>query len=376
MIAATTRAPLGGIEPAQFLRTFWQKKPLLLRQAVPEIAGMFTRTTLIALAGREDVESRLVTRAGGRWRVAHGPFRRRELAALPARGWTLLVQGVDDQLPAARALMKRFDFIPYARQDDLMASVAPPGGGVGPHFDSYDVFLLQASGKRRWQLSAQSDLRLVDGAPLRILERFAPEKTFDVEPGDLLYLPPRYAHDGVALSDSITCSVGFRAPSRKELCQAFLAWLEEEIDVPGRYADRDLALQDHPARIDRAMLARVQALLAAVRWRRDDIARFLGEYLTEPKPQTWFSAPRRPLAPAAFLKRARARGVRLALKSRMLFDDKRVFLNGESVVPPARARAALIALAGERALAPWPRSAEPIAGMLHQWYKCGYVELL
>ena len=280
-----TRSPLGDLGPEQFLRRHWQRKPLLARAAMPEIAEMFSPPELLALACRDDVESRLVIRGRGRWQVRSGPFRRQDLRNLPGRGWTLLVQGVDAHLSAARALMVRFGFIPFARQDDLMVSLAPVGGGVGPHFDSYDVFLLQAKGRRRWRVSAQSDLRLVDRAPLKILKDFVPTQEFSVEPGDLLYLPPRYAHDGVAENDCITCSVGFRAPSRQEICYEFLQWLQDEIHLDGHYTDRDLATQRHPAQIGSAMIERIASMIGALQWRRSDIARFLGQYLTEPKPQ-------------------------------------------------------------------------------------------
>jgi 50S ribosomal protein L16 3-hydroxylase len=369
------RSLFGAIEPRQFLRRHWQKKPLLVRCAVSEIAGAFSQSELMALACRDDVESRLVMRTKGRWQVHHGPFRRRALDALPARGWTLLVQGVENHLPQARELVTRFGFIPYARHDDVMVSIAPPGGGVGPHFDSYDVFLLQASGKRRWRLSAQSDLRLRSGIPLRILERFAPEQSVDVEPGDLLYLPPQYAHDGVARSDCITCSIGFRAPSVQEICQGFLAWQQDHIDLEGIYADPQLLPQRHPAQISDAMLDRVERMIGALRWHRADIARYLGEYLTEPKAQTWFAPPRPPLGFASFVRRARRQGIRLALKSRMLFDHRGVYINGEHAAVCAQGRSALVDLADKRMLSPWPRAAETIANLLHQWYKCGYVEL-
>jgi 50S ribosomal protein L16 3-hydroxylase len=369
------RSPIGAIEPRQFLRKHWQKRPLLARAAAVAIAKAFSQTTIMALACREDVESRLVTRVNGRWQVECGPFRRRTLATLPARGWTLLVQGVENHLVEARELLALFSFIPYARQDDVMVSIAPPGGGVGPHFDSYDVFLLQTHGERRWRLSAQSDLRLVEGAPLKILERFVPDEAFDVRPGDVLYLPPQYAHDGVALSNSLTCSVGFRAPSRQEICQGFLAWLQDAIELTGRYADRDLALQQHPARISNAMLERIEAMISGLRWRRADVARYLGEYLTEPKPQTWFTPPARPLGFGSFVRKARRHGVRLALKSRMLFDDRSVFINGGCARVPPQGRAALIDLADKRALTPWPAAADAVAATLHEWYKAGYVEL-
>jgi len=370
-----TCSPLGDLDPKQFLRRYWQRKTLLVRAAVPDIAEMFAPSELTALAYREDVDSRIVMHANGRWRVRTGPFRRADLTSLPESGWTLLVQGVDAHLSAARELMLRFGFIPYARQDDLMVSLAPVGGGVGPHFDSYDVFLLQAKGRRRWRLSTQSDLRLVDRAPLKILRRFVPTREISVGPGDLLYLPPRYAHDGVAESDCITCSIGFRAPSRQEICCEFLQWLQDEIHLQGYYTDRGLATQRHPAQISSAMIEHVESMIGALQWRRGDVARFLGQFLTEPKAQIWFARPSQPLSLAKFARRARRSGIKLALKTRMLFDNRSIFINGERIDVPAHTRPYLMTLADTRELMPWPCEADALSRLLHLWYKCGYVEL-
>src|SRR6266581_9032268 len=178
------RAPLGGLSPASFLRRYWQRKALLVRQAIPDFRGLVSRTRLFDLASRDDVESRLVVRDRSRWSLSTGPFRRSELEALPPGRWTLLVQGVNLHLVAADALLRRFAFIPYARLDDLMVSYAAPGGGVGPHFDSYDVFLLQGKGQRRWRLSRQRDLALKPDVPLKILARFRPEHEVLLDPGD------------------------------------------------------------------------------------------------------------------------------------------------------------------------------------------------
>jgi len=191
-------ALLGGLTPAQFMRRHWQKKPLLVRQAIPQFAPPVLRTELFALSAQEGVESRLVQLVKGAWKLRHGPFSRRALPALQQPDWTLLVQGVDLHHDAVHALMQQFRFVPEARLDDLMISYASNGGGVGPHFDSYDVFLLQAHGKRRWRIGRQKDLSLRDGIPLKILAEFEPEEEFVLEPGDMLYLPPRYAHDGIA----------------------------------------------------------------------------------------------------------------------------------------------------------------------------------
>lgn len=191
------------------MRTHWQKKPLLIRQALSpdEMRALhfpLSPERVLALAARHDVESRLIAQSRGRWSFNHGPFDERPLPSRKTRNWSVLVQGANLVEPAVEALMQRFRFIPDARLDDVMISFATDGGGVGPHFDSYDVFLLQAHGKRRWRISAQEDLTLIPDLPLKILANFRPEEEFVLEPGDMLYLPPHYAHDGVAEGDCMT----------------------------------------------------------------------------------------------------------------------------------------------------------------------------
>jgi 50S ribosomal protein L16 3-hydroxylase len=237
---------LGDLSVDQFMRRHWQRAPLLVRRAIPAFAPPIDRAGLVALARRDDVESRLVTAFDGRWSMRRGPFER-----LPPRrrpGWTLLVQGVDAQVDAAHALLRRFAFVPEARLDDLMVSVASDGGGVGPHVDSYDVFLLQSHGRRRWRIAPPGDATLVDGLPVKLLAHFRPTQEWVLEPGDLLYLPPGWGHDGVAEGECITCSIGFRAPSRHEFLAAFLA---DAADAPGgaapRFGDRGRPRTAHPA---------------------------------------------------------------------------------------------------------------------------------
>lgn len=202
---------LGGLTPAQFMRGYWQKKPLLIRQAIPGVASPVSRDALFELAADYDAESRLITHFRNKWQLSHGPFEPGSLPAVTRKAWTLLVQGLDLHVDAARALLDRFRFIPDARLDDLMISYATDGGGVGPHFDSYDVFLLQVEGRRRWRVGAQKDLSLQPDVPLKILENFEPSDEWVLEPGDMLYLPPHIAHDGVAEGECMTCSIGFRA---------------------------------------------------------------------------------------------------------------------------------------------------------------------
>jgi len=365
---------LGGLTPRAFLRDYWHKEPLLVRGALPGFTGLLDRAGLVDAAGRDDVQSRLLMRHGRRWELRHGPFRRRELSALPARNWSLLVQEVNHFLHAAGALMRAFSFIPLARLDDVMLSLAPPGGGVGPHFDSYDVFLLQGRGRKRWRVSAQTDLELLPDAPLKILKRFAPEHEWLLDPGDMLYLPPAYAHEGVAVDECVTCSIGFRAPGAQELGQAFLDHLRDTIELPGMYRDPDLGLQRAPGAIGSAMSAQVMTMLGRIRWNHRDVERFLGRYLTEPKPHVFFDRPRAPLTRARFLERARRDGVSLALKSRMLFDRDHLYLNGEMRTLGARATQVLRQLANKGALAPKSRFGAEVADLLYEWYRAGYVE--
>ncbi len=366
---------LGGLSRREFLRDYWHKQPLLVRGAVPGFAGLIDGRDLLAAACREDVQSRLILRRGRRWEVRSGPFRRRELEALPPRNWTLLVQELNHLLPAADRLMREFSFVPLARLDDVMVSLAPAGGGVGPHFDSYDVFLLQGSGRRRWRVSAQRDLELEAAAPLKILRNFVPEDEWVLEPGDMLYLPPSYAHDGVAVDACTTYSIGFRAPAAQEIGQAFLDHLHDTLALSGRYADPHLTLQREPAAIGVPMTEQIAAMLDGIRWTHRDVARFLGVYLTEPKPHVFFSPPQVPLARSRFLQRAARAGLVLALKSRMLFDRDGVYLNGEMCRPQGAAAAVLRRFANTGAIPAGADFGAEVAGLLYDWYRAGYIEL-
>ncbi len=357
----------------RFLKEFWQKKPLLLRNALPQVAGLVDRAYLIGLACRSDVESRLVIGTRRRWRVDHGPFQRRDLARLPARDWSLLVNGVENVLPAARDVQQAFSFVSYARQDDVMISYAAPGGSVGPHFDSYDVFLLQGAGVRRWQVSAQRDLALVEGAPLRLLEKFRPQHAWTLRSGDLLYLPPRYAHHGIASSDCITWSIGCRAPTQQELATRFLDDVQDRLHLEGLYRDPQLTPTRHPAAISRRMIEHAHAAIRAVRWNGTDVARGLGEYLSEPRANVVFERPKR-ISADRFRRAAAQRGLRLALKTRMLYAGQMVFINGECVVVEKAAARALLALADGRELRPGSYGARAGA-LLYRWYCDGYIEL-
>ncbi|HRH06392.1 MAG TPA: cupin domain-containing protein, partial [Burkholderiaceae bacterium] len=331
---------LGGISPAEFMRKYWQKKPCIIRNAIPNFKPLLSRQELFVLSQNQDVESRLIVSNGDKWSLAHGPMTAKQMPSIKKPNWTLLVQGVDLHDSAVNELKNRFRFAPDARLDDLMISYATDGGGVGPHFDSYDVFLLQAHGTRRWRIGKQKDGTLQANVPLRILSNFKPELTFDLEPGDMLYLPPRYAHDGVAIGECMTYSIGFKVPKQVDLGRELLLRYadavdeenlpDEELTKPVKlkpevlYRDADQEATPNPAQIPTALLEFAQQAITKAMADPDALARHLGEHLSEPKSNVWFDAPE------SVVKLSRKRGVKLALQSQMMFDARHIFLNGES----------------------------------------------
>lgn len=358
---------LGGLPPAQFMKRHWQKKPLLVRNAIPAFRPPLSRVELFALAARDDVESRLVVQDQGRWRLQRGPFARRALPGLRRREWTLLVQGVDLHHAGAHALLHAFDFIPAARLDDLMISYATDGGGVGPHFDSYDVFLLQAQGRRRWRIGRQRDLALREDLPLKILANFVPEEEFLLEPGDMLYLPPGYAHDGIAEGECQTCSIGFRAPARAELARELLQRIAEDA---AQLDDRLYGDAAQPATASRgAIPPRMRAFAAeAVAAALEDahaLDRALGAYLTEPKASVWFEGGRVP---------RRLRAVVLDARTRMLHDARHVFVNGEAWRAAGGDAALMRRLADRRRLEAREveQASEAARALLRSWCEAGW----
>jgi 50S ribosomal protein L16 3-hydroxylase len=361
---------LGGLTARQFLRDYWHKRPLLVRNALPGFSGLLTPEQMIDLACADGVESRLVRQAGG-WSLGHGPFKPADFKKLPRRDWTLLVQSLDHHLTSGATLLEQFTFIPRARLDDLMVSYAVPGGGVGPHFDSYDVFLLQGMGHRRWRISAQENLDLVEGLPLKILSHFELEEEHLLGPGDMLYLPPKYAHDGIAEDECMTYSIGFRAPSFQELGEGFLNFLHDELELPGRYADPELAPQKHSGEIPKAMLTQIAEHLEQIRRDEDMAAAFVGRYFSEPKPEVYFTPPAKPLGDKAFATRLAKHGFKLDAKSRLLFSGTQFFINGEDFGAPGPERKALMQLADTRALPPGNYGAA-LTKLFHEWYKAGW----
>ncbi|MDX8399398.1 MAG: cupin domain-containing protein [Gallionellaceae bacterium] len=365
---------LGGLSVEEFLRDYWQKKPLLIRQAVPGFKGLLSPQQLIEMSCLEDAQARLVKHSRGAWQLAHGPFDPDEMAKLRGK-WTVLVQGVNHELPEATELLKQFNFIPHARLDDLMVSFAPKGGSVGQHFDAYDVFLLQGSGHRRWQISTQADRSLIEGAPLRILKEFHVEQEWVLEAGDMLYLPPHCGHNGVAEDDCMTYSIGFRTPSKQELSEQFLVYLQDRICVDGMYADPDLKTQKHPSEISSDMLQQVSQAIREVQWDDDDVANFLGSYLSDPKSHVFFDSPDNTLSESRFTKAITTRNIALDLKTQMLCHGNTVFINGDAYQLDKSSYRTLRQLADTRILLAGSEVTKEATTLLYEFYLDGYLQL-
>ena len=381
---------LGGLSPAQFMRRYWQKKPLLVRQAIAGFKPVLNRSELFSMAAQDAVESRLIVHNQTGWRMKQGPFSARGLPPLSQPAWTLLVQGVDLHDQKAHELLKKFRFVPDARLDDLMISFATAGGGVGPHFDSYDVFLLQASGRRRWKISRQKDLSLQPDVPLKILQNFEPEEEYLLEAGDMLYLPPRYAHDGVAEAcstdegkpvDCMTYSIGFTAPAKGELAAELLHRLaefgeDESADADegasqSRYRDGRQPATATPAALPEALMAFAsQAVIDAL---KDPlaIACALGEYMTTPKPSVWFDD-----ATAGRDLSGGGSAVQLDARTRMMYDANHIFINGESYRAKGADARLMHSLADARMLpaAALRKASSAALDLLADWQEAGWLK--
>lgn len=394
-------ALLAGLSPAQFMRRHWQKKPLLVRQAIPGFAPFLSRAALFKLAAREPVESRLIVQQEKGWTMKKGPFAPRSLPPLDREGWTLLVQGVDLHESAGHELLQQFRFVPDARLDDLMISFATPGGGVGPHFDSYDVFLFQASGRRRWKIGLQKDFTLQQGVPLKILQNFQTDEEFVLEAGDMLYLPPRYAHDGIAEAsagptgkpaDCMTYSIGFRSPVQTELASELLHRLAEigedaaqecsgeEGGKPARrqriYRDPAQPATETPAAMPAGLAAFAgQAVLEALK-NPLALACALGECMTEPKPGVWFDEPQQAWDGAAA--KAGQTGIALDARTRMLYDSDHIFINGESYRAKGADASLMRRLADQRHLEgrELRKAGAAAIDLLGDWHEAGWLHQL
>jgi len=337
-------ALLGGISPQEFMRQYWHKKPLLVRGAIPafelaKAAGKplespISAADLAELAGHPDSESRLIQSKP--WKMAHGPFSGKSIPSVNQANWTLLLQGADTLHPAAKTVLSWFRFIPDVRLDDLMISLAGPGGGVGPHVDSYDVFLIQMSGRRHWKISTQDDLSLKPNLPLKILAQFQPSEEWVLEPGDMLYLPPHVAHEGVSLDAGCqTWSVGFRAASYRELLQEGLWRLAESLDtlprLDQRYQDPRQAATEEPDTLPPELVKQLRTHVKGLKLDSiDTMLPGIASYLSEPKPHAFFSGPHQTLSAKAFAQYLKRHPLHLHPQTRIMRLNNTIFCNGEN----------------------------------------------
>jgi 50S ribosomal protein L16 3-hydroxylase len=371
---------LGGLAPAAFLRDYWQKRPLLIRQALPGFTGFLDRDRVLELATRADAVSRLVLehpRRRSRWERHDGPFGGLDATMLPESHWTVLIHGVESLVRGGWELLRELAFIPAARIDDLMVSYAAPGGSVGPHVDDYDVFLLQGAGHRRWQINRRGERIFDPDAAIKVLERFVPEDDWLLGPGDMLYLPPGVAHWGIAAGPCLTYSIGCLAPTHEELMHGFLGYLGEALTPPrALYADPDLVPARRPFEITDQMIDQVASVLERIRWDRRRIGEFLGRSLTSKKAHVRFARPRRPLAETDLLRRLRGGGrVTLALPSRGLVRGDQVFLNGEAHATNRAMLRIFERLVRERSVIVPGGLDQRGRELLYRWYCSGYLSV-
>jgi 50S ribosomal protein L16 3-hydroxylase len=381
-------ALLGGNSPQQFMKTYWHKKPLLVRGAIPAfelakkmgepLGNAISPEALFKISSDDVVESRLIKAKP--WSFANGPFRKQSIPSLETPDWTLLLQGMEARHPAAAKVLSWFRFIPDARLDDLMISIAGPGGGVGPHFDSYDVFLIQMSGRRRWRISEQKDLTLNPKLPLKILQDFKVEQEWDLEPGDMLYLPPHVAHDGIALDAGCqTWSVGFRAQSYKEILQEGLWRLAESLEnipeLDKRFADPKQTATSSADQLPEEMIRQVAQKLKGLQL--DRVETFLpgiAAYLSEPKPQAYFDGSENNLSPQEFMSQLSKQVLVPQPQTRLIALGGSIYCNGEDMTSSqsSATKTAWRSLAGKRQFKGILRQIEP-GNSLFEAFEAGWL---
>jgi len=341
---------LGKISNDVFLKKYWQKKPLLIRDAIKNFKSPITEKDLFRIAQNEKAISRLIEFKRGIWQVKYGPFKKLDLPKKINTPWTILVQNMNHHLPFAESFLNLFKFIPYARLDDLMVSFATKKGSVGPHFDSYDVFLFQAKGEREWKISEQKKFSLDKKSAIKIITNFKVKNTWILKPGDLLYLPPNVGHWGVSQSDDcLTYSIGFRASGTFEIQSKFLDFIQDNLitNKNDLYRDPNLNLQKNPAEINSNMIKKIQRIVNQLRWNTNSINNFIGQLLTEPIEGAVFETSKSMTA-EVFIKDLIKKPLKLNPKTRMLFIKNNFFINGELIEADKKSIMYLKQLANDR----------------------------
>ena len=324
---------LGKTSINDFLKNYWQKKPLLIKNAIANFESPITESDLFTIAQNEEAVSRLIEYKQDIWQVKYGPFKKSDLPKKTNIPWTILVQNINHYFPFAESFLNLFKFIPYARLDDLMISYATKKGSVGPHFDSYDVFLFQAQGIREWKISDQKKFTLDKKSSIKIITNFKSKNSWVLKPGDMLYLPPNIGHWGISQSDDcLTYSIGFRAPATFEIQSKFLDFIQDHLITNENeiYKDPNLAPQKNPAEISSNMTKAMRNIVDRLRWDKSSINHFIGQLLSEPIESSIFET-RKPLSLKAFEKSIVNKTLKLNSKTRMLFIKNNFYVNGEFI---------------------------------------------
>jgi 50S ribosomal protein L16 3-hydroxylase len=341
---------LGKISVDTFLKKYWQKKPLLIRNAIENFQSPITEEDLFKIAQDEETISRLIEYRNDMWQVKYGPFKKSEFLRKKNSPWTVLVQNINHHFSFANSFLNFFKFIPYARLDDLMVSYATKKGSVGPHFDSYDVFLFQAKGKREWKISAQKKFDLDKKSAIKIITNFKSKNSWVLNPGDMLYLPPNIGHWGISHSnDCLTYSIGFRAPDTFEIQSKFLDFIQDNLSANKKdlYKDPNLKLQKNPAEINSNMINKIQQIINQLRWNKNSIHTFIGQLLTDPIENAIFQQPK-PISLEIFKKNLSKKILELNPKTRMLFIKNSFYINGEFIETDKKYAKYLRQLANDR----------------------------
>ncbi len=364
---------LGGLGAHQFLKKHWQTTPLLIHDAIKAGDWSLSLDELIELSRDPRCSARLVIRSGLKYEVSYGPVTKKELENLPKKNWTLLVQGINHVHYGVDKLLSLFSFIPFSRLDDVMVSYAAPGGSVGPHYDSYDVFLLQGTGARQWKVGMPRSMELLPNQELRILKSFVPDGTCQMQTGDMLYLPPKYGHHGVALEPCLTYSIGFKSPRYDHVKSEFLHYLNQEIELPGFFEDPNRRQTQVPALIPTDLLQSIDQKISKIRWSKQDILKFTGEFLTQVDFDNEIRA-RKVESKSKFLSRLKKRSYRINSHIKFLYREDLGFIAGEAFTIPQCEQAIFKIFANHRVVI--GKDIEPhtfFAQTLYKWDQQGYV---
>ena len=373
---------LGKTSVDDFLKNYWQKKPLLIKNAIPNFVSPITESDLFIIAQNEEAVSRLIEYKQGIWQVKYGPFKKSDLPKKTNIPWTILVQNINHYFPFAESFLNLFKFIPYARLDDLMISYATKKGSVGPHFDSYDVFLFQAQGAREWKISDQKKFTLDKQSSIKIITNFKSKNSWVLKPGDMLYLPPNIGHWGISQSDDcVTYSIGFRAPGTFEIQSKFLDFIQDHLITNENeiYKDPNLTPQKNPAEISSNMTKAIRNIVDRLRWDKSSINHFIGQLLSEPIESSIFET-RKPLSLKAFEKSIVHKTLRLNSKTRMLFIKNNFYVNGEFIKIDKKYTSFLKQLANDREISLEStlnkRDLNALGIVLLPLYEAGFVDFI